>query len=288
MSDRNIIPKKIPPKIWRSQNYELIILYALKIYRSMSLQEFVNRGNIKNRFNENTFRKHATIIGRKGYIEVIRNKFGKSIYKITLSGDKRAKGLLKEYKLESTEKQNQLMRLGGDDVVNRLKNELLGQINPLYEQTIKNYEIIRNVRTKYLDHLPLLHELIQLPEEDKEIVEKETFLKKDLIGKFEIFTSALKKYYETTFRGFLRNLNMSQHENVEDEVFEYDVMSETIDKCPGCGSNKIEDHVIMIECQYCGLEYFKKDLINIEDKSEILSIQEKTHFLDSLFLDFMD
>ena len=133
-----------------------------------------------------------------------------------------------------------------------------------------------------------MHELIQLPEEDKEIVENETFLKKDLIGKFEIFMSALKRYYETTFRGFLRNLNISQHENVENEVFEYDVMSERIDKCPGCGSKKIEDHVIMIECQFCGLEYFKKDLIDIEDKSEILSIQEKTHFLDSLFLDFMD
>ncbi len=253
----------------------------------MSLQEFVNRGYIKNRFNENTFRKYITILIKKGYVDIVRKKFG-VFYKITLFGDKRAKELLKDYNKDLNKQHDQLLKKSEFDIVDRLKNDILGQFNPLYEQTVRNYEVIRNVRAKYLDHLPLLHELLQKPEDNIEIDENEALLKEIVIEKYEIFTSALKKYYKNTFRDFLRKSNISKHENIKDSLSEYNEMLNRIDKCPGCGSTKIEDYVIMIECQECRNEYFKKDIREIEDKSDILSIQEKTHFLDAIFLDFID
>lgn len=51
-------------------------------------------------------------------------------------------------------------------------------------------------------------------------------------------------------------------------------------KCPRCNGNNIENYGEIIECHDCNLEFEKKDIETIKDKSNILSIQEKEEFID--------
>ena len=55
-----------------------------------------------------------------------------------------------------------------------------------------------------------------------------------------------------------------------------------ITQCPRCRGNKIIDNGNTIDCVDCKLEFEKEDLENIEDKSSILSLQEKKQTLDAL------
>ncbi len=52
--------------------------------------------------------------------------------------------------------------------------------------------------------------------------------------------------------------------------------------CPRCNSERIIDYEDIIECLDCNLEFEKKDFELIEDKSNILAIQEKKAIVHEL------
>ena len=56
-------------------------------------------------------------------------------------------------------------------------------------------------------------------------------------------------------------------------------MSTRIQKCPRCNSKYIINFKDTIECLKCQLEFFKIDVNNIDDKSSVLSIQEKMRII---------
>jgi hypothetical protein len=53
-------------------------------------------------------------------------------------------------------------------------------------------------------------------------------------------------------------------------------------QCPRCYGNRIIDNGDTIDCVDCKLEFEKVDLKNIDDKTSILSLQEKKGVLDAL------
>ena len=55
-----------------------------------------------------------------------------------------------------------------------------------------------------------------------------------------------------------------------------------ITQCPRCNGTRIIDNGDTIDCIDCQLEFEKEDIENIEDKSSILSLQEKKGVLDAL------
>ncbi len=52
--------------------------------------------------------------------------------------------------------------------------------------------------------------------------------------------------------------------------------------CPRCGSQNIVNYDDSFECSECRLEFDKKDFDEIEDKSCILSIEEKLGIVEVL------
>ncbi len=56
-------------------------------------------------------------------------------------------------------------------------------------------------------------------------------------------------------------------------------MSTRIQKCPRCNSKYIINFIDTIECLNCRLEFYKIDIKNIDDKSSVLSIQEKMRII---------
>jgi len=59
-------------------------------------------------------------------------------------------------------------------------------------------------------------------------------------------------------------------------------MSKKIVNCPRCFGENIKNYEKIIECLDCNLEFDKKDIISIEDKLSILSIQEKKKIIKTL------
>jgi len=59
-------------------------------------------------------------------------------------------------------------------------------------------------------------------------------------------------------------------------------MNEKFYNCPRCNGDNIEDYGEIIECVDCKLEFEKEDIDQIEDKTTILSIQEKKGFIKSM------
>lgn len=55
-----------------------------------------------------------------------------------------------------------------------------------------------------------------------------------------------------------------------------------IKECPRCKGKRIIDYETIIECLDCNLEFEKKDIEEIEDKSAILSLQEKQSIIKAL------
>lgn len=50
--------------------------------------------------------------------------------------------------------------------------------------------------------------------------------------------------------------------------------------CPRCNGDNVKDFGDIIECLDCKLEFDKSDINIIDDKSNILSIQEKKKVID--------
>ena len=73
MEEGNIIPDKIPPKIWNRKIYDDIILYALNAFGPLPRPIFINGKidgkEITNRMNKNTFHLHAKRLKKKGQLE---------------------------------------------------------------------------------------------------------------------------------------------------------------------------------------------------------------------------
>lgn len=100
MSSRNIIPDKIPPKIWKNRMGDIddIILYALNSYSPMSRVEFISDDNTK-RMNKNTFHKYAKELKKQDYIDSYRE--GKnSFYTILPLGENELSRRLIKYNLD--------------------------------------------------------------------------------------------------------------------------------------------------------------------------------------------
>ena len=55
-----------------------------------------------------------------------------------------------------------------------------------------------------------------------------------------------------------------------------------ISQCPRCNGTRIIDNGDTIDCVDCKLEFEKEDIKTIEDKANILSLQEKKRILDAL------
>ena len=55
--------------------------------------------------------------------------------------------------------------------------------------------------------------------------------------------------------------------------------------CPRCGNLDIIDYDDTFDCPKCMLEFNKEDFDIVEDKSNVLSIQEKMAFIEVLELD---
>ncbi|MFW9877728.1 MAG: tetratricopeptide repeat protein [Candidatus Thorarchaeota archaeon] len=101
MTKINIIPEKVPNRLWNRTQYETIILYALGIYGPMKREEFINNKEkgIHNRMNKNTFHKWAKKLKIKNQISVSREE-KQSIYTITNLGVKVLLKKLKSYNLD--------------------------------------------------------------------------------------------------------------------------------------------------------------------------------------------
>ena len=55
--------------------------------------------------------------------------------------------------------------------------------------------------------------------------------------------------------------------------------------CPRCGNKNIIEYSNSFDCPKCILEFDKKDFESIEDKSAVLSIEEKLSFMKVYYND---
>ena len=269
---RNIIPHNIPKKLWISKDYNIIILYALEIYGPMYQQEFVNRSNITDKISEKTFYNHIKKLKQKRYIESeIDEKTRRNKYIITTNGE------------EALKKNLRINQERYGELLSTIEDLKYFEKKRVFEEDFDIYlNLCKRIKNKFLAIIvDITHfysrEKISQYAELKQRLNTELRLKKALMREFDKFTIKFTDYKRTIEDDLLKS---------ESEIFINEEI-ETYDfQCPRCNENIIIDYEETFECLKCNLEFDKVSFKLIE-KDNILSIEEKSIFLD-IFKDNID
>lgn len=98
MSEMDIIPNKIPKILWKSKNYDDIILFALAAFGSLEVKEFLNdpKNNIMNKINKTEFEKSIQKLHEQSFIKLI-SKDHKEYLEIMEEGENEIFNIIKKY-----------------------------------------------------------------------------------------------------------------------------------------------------------------------------------------------
>ena len=265
---REIIPDKVPKRIWGSKDYSNIILYALEVFGPIYQQEFVNRGRISNRIPEKTFYNHIKRLKTQGYLEFnIDQATRRNSYIITIAGER----FLKQ-KLQRNENKYGNLYLKIEDFKFLEKKEVFS------EQYTKYLNYLEKINTKFikklidLSHFYSKDVLNRYPELNVKIQE-ETKLKKGIPQKFSQIIKILEKYQKKIELDLLE-CEVHIFESGESDNFQF--------KCPRCKDDYIITYEKTLDCVICGLEFEKVDFKLIKDLDDILSIEEKKGILQGI------
>jgi len=269
---RDIIPHKIPKKLWNSRDYNIIILYALGIYGPMYQQEFVNRGNITDKITERTFYNHIKKLKLNGYLESeIDQKNRRNKYIITTNGET----ALKKFLGDNRERYGSLLPI--------IENLKYFEKKRVFEENFDIYlNLCERMKNKFLAKISDISHFYSKEKisQYEELIKRrntEFRLKKDLMRKFDNFTAQLTDYKRTIEADLFKS---------ESEIFNNEEIDTYDFKCPRCNGNNIIDYEDTFECLNCNLEFDKVSFKLIEEDN-ILSIEEKRAFLD-IFKDNID
>ena len=269
---RDIIPHNIPKKLWLSKDYNIIILYALEIYGPMYQQEFVNRSNITDKISEKTFYNHVKKLKQNRYLESeIDEKTRRNKYIITTNGE------------EALKKNLRINRERYGELLSTIEDLKYFEKKRVFEEDFDIYlNLCERIKTKFLANIADISHFYSREKISKyaELINRhniELKLKEYLMREFDNFTGNLTNYIRTIEDDLLKS---------ESEIFINEEI-ETYDfQCPRCNGNIIIDYEETFECLICNLEFDKVSFKLIE-KDNILSIEEKSAFLD-IFKDNFD
>ena len=264
---RNILPHKIPEKLWLSKDYANIILYALGVYGPIYQQEFVNRGNITNRIPEKTFYNNIKHLKKQGYLESeINENTRRNKYLITTDGENALKEILR----------NKKETYG--DLLSKIENVKYFENKKIFDKHFERYlDLCKRVENKFLKKIvDLSHfypqEKISNYKELELRINNEKTLKDELLKNYTQFINYLKEYKKVIEKDLLES---------ESEIFYSEELENYDFLCPECNGNKIIDHGKIFECRICRLEFDKVSFKLINDKDSILSNEGKKGFIDA-------
>ena len=169
MDGEDLIPNKIPKKIWKRREYDDIILYALNTFGPLPRPVFINNEQITNRMNKNTFHDHAKRLKNAGYIDTYRE--GKnSVYKILSLGESELLRNLFKYgldletilKFEQQKTKNLVSRLDSFFIDNKIqdieiKKEILNHASIITIDRLKDIFTEESKFNKLILYLALNH-----------------------------------------------------------------------------------------------------------------------------------
>jgi len=193
MSIKNVIPTKIPPKIYNKKNYSDIILYALSNFGPLRRAEFDS-------LNKTTFYKYFNKLVEKEFVVTNReNKY--AFYNITSLGEKELSRRLIQYELDIETLLN---------IEERKSKRLISELEPFLNKFgMKDEELI----IEYIE----ISKVISL-EKFKPLFSRE---------KLNILTLFLAlnhpkfyNYYSISTEGFLREYNI----NLKDKITSAELM----------------------------------------------------------------
>lgn len=270
---RNILPHKIPEKLWLSKDYSNIILYTLDVYGPMYQQEFVSRGSITDKIPEKTFYNHIKQLIKKGYLESeIDEESRRRMYSITTDGEKALKRNL-------TNNQESY-----GDLLSKIENVKYFEKKKIFDKQFERYlDLCDRVENKYLkkivdlSHFYPQEKFSQYKELELKLNNEKT-LKRDVLKKFNNFIKLLKDYKKVIDTDLLES---------EKEIFYTEEIEDYKFQCPRCNEKKIIDYGKTFECINCKLEFDKVSFKLIEDKEDILAEEDKKAF-GNTFSDFFD
>jgi len=265
---RNIIPEKIPKKIWHSKDYSTIILYALEIFGYVYHQEFVNRGKITKRIPEKTFYNHIKRLKNKGFLEFnIEGGTRRNKYVITPTGERNLKQKLK----------NNKKRYG--DLYQKLDDFRFFEKKRGFSEHYDRYiSILNKIETQFITKISDLSHFYP----------KNVLTKNPVISARLAEEKKLKKRFPQRFSRLIKNLKLYKNKiefdllKSEIHIFESEESANFQFKCPRCKDTYIITYEKTIDCIVCRLEFEKADFKLLDDLDDILSIEEKKGILQNL------